>query len=285
MLADSYHSDLVAEIKAADFTFQSGRLTVHLAREFGFCYGVDRAVDYAYQARQRFPDQRVYPDRRDHSQPARQRPAARAGHPLPQRRRRIARRADAERRRHPAGLRHHRRAARDARRPRLHARRHDLRLGAERLEERQALRRGGLHVGHSRQVLARGDPGHRVAGPAGRQRPLPRRARPRPRRRSSATTSAAGGDRARTSWRAFERAVSPGFDPDLHLQRIGCANQTTMLSSESLEIGEMFREAMRDRYGDAELRRALPRLRHDLQRHAGPAGRRHRAARRRSRST
>ena len=47
--------------------------------------------------------------------------------------------------------------------------------------------------------------------------------------------------------------MSPGFDPDVHLQRIGCANQTTMLSSESLEIGEMFRAAMRDRYGDAEL--------------------------------
>jgi 4-hydroxy-3-methylbut-2-enyl diphosphate reductase len=35
--------------------------------------------------------------------------------------------------------------------------------------------------------------------------------------------------------------------------RVGCANQTTMLMSESLEIGEMFRAAMRDRYGDAEL--------------------------------
>ena len=31
-----------------------------LAREFGFCYGVDRAVDYAYQARKRFPDQQVF---------------------------------------------------------------------------------------------------------------------------------------------------------------------------------------------------------------------------------
>jgi 4-hydroxy-3-methylbut-2-enyl diphosphate reductase len=53
--------------------------------------------------------------------------------------------------------------------------------------------------------------------------------------------------------RRFEQAVSPGFDPDLHLQRIGCANQTTMLSSESVEVGEMFREAMRHRYGEAEL--------------------------------
>ena len=33
---------------------------VHLAQEFGFCYGVDRAVDYAYQTRARFPDQRVF---------------------------------------------------------------------------------------------------------------------------------------------------------------------------------------------------------------------------------
>src|SRR5262245_26896677 len=59
-LAENYHSALVEQIKSADFVYRRGRLTLHLAREFGFCYGVDRAVDYAYQTRQRFPDRSVY---------------------------------------------------------------------------------------------------------------------------------------------------------------------------------------------------------------------------------
>ena len=60
ILAETYHSQLVEDVKANDYTHRSGRLTVHLAREFGFCYGVDRAVDYAYQTRTRFPDRRVF---------------------------------------------------------------------------------------------------------------------------------------------------------------------------------------------------------------------------------
>ena len=59
-LARDYHSQFVSQIKDADHQMVSGRLTVHLAREFGFCYGVDRAVDYAYQTRRRFPDRTVY---------------------------------------------------------------------------------------------------------------------------------------------------------------------------------------------------------------------------------
>jgi len=59
-LARDYHSQLIAEIKSSNFTWRNGRLVVHLATEFGFCYGVDRAVDYAYQTRARFPDRRVY---------------------------------------------------------------------------------------------------------------------------------------------------------------------------------------------------------------------------------
>src|SRR5437867_7269540 len=60
MLAENYHSAIVDRIKAEDFTYRTGRLTIHLAKEFGFCYGVDRAVDYAYQTRERFPNRPVY---------------------------------------------------------------------------------------------------------------------------------------------------------------------------------------------------------------------------------
>src|SRR5262245_21425966 len=59
-LAAAYHSRIVDDVRDNDFRHNAGRLTVHLAREFGFCYGVDRAVDYAYQARRRFPDRNVF---------------------------------------------------------------------------------------------------------------------------------------------------------------------------------------------------------------------------------
>jgi 4-hydroxy-3-methylbut-2-enyl diphosphate reductase len=61
-----------------------------------------------------------------------------------------------------------------------------------------------------------------------------------------------GGDRGAFLAR-FKDAVSDGFDPDRDLSHIGLANQTTMLSSESLEIGEMLRAAVQDRYGPAGL--------------------------------
>jgi 4-hydroxy-3-methylbut-2-enyl diphosphate reductase len=42
----------------------------------------------------------------------------------------------------------------------------------------------------------------------------------------------------------FAKAASAGFDPDVHLARIGVANQTTMLARESLAIGEEVGQAM-----------------------------------------
>src|SRR5207247_1024242 len=50
----------------------------------------------------------------------------------------------------------------------------------------------------------------------------------------------------------FGQAASAGFEPERDLQHIGLANQTTMLMSESLEIGEMLKAAMLERYGATE---------------------------------
>jgi 4-hydroxy-3-methylbut-2-enyl diphosphate reductase len=46
-------------MKASDYTLTAGDVTIRLAREFGFCYGVERAVEYAYQTRHKFPERRI----------------------------------------------------------------------------------------------------------------------------------------------------------------------------------------------------------------------------------
>ena len=55
-----YHSRLVDRIRARGYTDVFGDVTVRLAQEFGFCYGVDRAIDYAYETVRKFPDRRIY---------------------------------------------------------------------------------------------------------------------------------------------------------------------------------------------------------------------------------
>ncbi|MFT7464323.1 MAG: 4-hydroxy-3-methylbut-2-enyl diphosphate reductase [Pseudohongiellaceae bacterium] len=40
----SYRSELIESLRAGDGTMSAGRVTVHTARSFGFCWGVDRAV-------------------------------------------------------------------------------------------------------------------------------------------------------------------------------------------------------------------------------------------------
>lgn len=53
--------------------------------------------------------------------------------------------------------------------------------------------------------------------------------------------------------RHFGQKCSAGFDPDHHLKRIGVVNQTTMLASETREIAQVLRQALADRYGQKQL--------------------------------
>jgi 4-hydroxy-3-methylbut-2-en-1-yl diphosphate reductase len=59
-LAADYDGNIVDLLRSHDFRLTVGDVTIRLAKEFGFCYGVERAVDYAYQTRRKFPDRRVF---------------------------------------------------------------------------------------------------------------------------------------------------------------------------------------------------------------------------------
>jgi 4-hydroxy-3-methylbut-2-enyl diphosphate reductase len=50
-----YRSELVERLRASGGQFSHGGLSIKLAKEFGFCYGVERAIDLAYAARNVFP--------------------------------------------------------------------------------------------------------------------------------------------------------------------------------------------------------------------------------------
>jgi 4-hydroxy-3-methylbut-2-en-1-yl diphosphate reductase len=249
-LAESYHSEIVDRIKQEDFTYRAGRLTVHLAREFGFCYGVDRAVDYAYQTRRRFPDRGVFLTGEIIHNPHVNDELRAMGIQF------LSGGTDAVER-----------------------------LGADdvvilpafgvTVAMLQQLDRRGctlidttcgsvLNVWKNVRRYAEGGYTSIIHGKVWHEE-------------TQATASQAvehGGrylvvfderetaavcDYLRTGrdhdafLARFAGAVSPLFEPDRDLQRIGLANQTTMLMSESLEIERMLKAAMLDRYGDRGL--------------------------------
>ena len=60
LLNRDYRSEVIDKIRENGNVLMADDLTLRLADEFGFCYGVDRAVDYAFQAREKFPDRSIY---------------------------------------------------------------------------------------------------------------------------------------------------------------------------------------------------------------------------------
>jgi len=244
-----YASALVDRMRAEGFSLTAGDLTFHLAREFGFCYGVDRAIEYAYETREKFPTRNLFltgeiihnprvngrlsdlgirflngtpggatfDDLRPDDVvllPAFGVPVATMG------------------RLREVGCivvdttcgsvlnvwKNVERYAKDGLTSLIHGK-------WDHEETRATSSRALLHPGGHYLVVA--DMAEAAVAADHVER---------------------GGDAA--AFRArFANAISPGFDPDVHLSRIGCANQTTMLAGESLAIAERMRQALVARFG------------------------------------
>lgn len=250
-LAASYDSTAVDEMRAGGFVQRRGRLTLHLAREFGFCYGVERAVDYAYQTRKRFPDKRVcLTGEIIHNPHVNDRLRAQGIKILTDPGADASTLGPSDVVILPAfGVSISDLVALEARGCTLvdttcgsvlnvwkNVRRYaqegftSVIHGKVKHEETRATASQAIQFpnGHFLIVLNESDA------------------------HLACNYIRDGGDRA-AFLAHFAAAISSGFDPDVHLARIGCANQTTMLMSESLAIGEMFRAAIRDRYGATDV--------------------------------
>ncbi len=60
VLESEYQSNLIQEIRDRNYTLTRGDVTIRLAESFGFCWGVERAVAIAYETRQHFPNQQIW---------------------------------------------------------------------------------------------------------------------------------------------------------------------------------------------------------------------------------
>ncbi len=60
VLKSEYESNLIKQIRENNYTLRQGDVTIRLAEAFGFCWGVERAVTMAYETRQHFPNQRIW---------------------------------------------------------------------------------------------------------------------------------------------------------------------------------------------------------------------------------
>lgn len=59
-VADHYQSSIVERVRSAGGILSIGNTTIRLAKQFGFCYGVERAIDLAYASRRVFPKNRIF---------------------------------------------------------------------------------------------------------------------------------------------------------------------------------------------------------------------------------
>jgi len=248
-----YRSGLVERIRASGHILSAGELTIKLAKEFGFCYGVERAIDLAYAACRAYPERRIFllgeiihnPEVND--QLRRMGIVTIAGRP----------RAEEINRLRPEDI-----VIVPA-------------FGTEVSTRRKLEEKGCLFVdttcGDVMSVWKRVRQYSKdsvtsiIHGKARHEETMATT--------SQARASGAGhylvvftlletdylchyivhGGSKEDFLERFKGAYSEGFDPDLHLQAIGVANQTTMLRGETEEVQRRLKAAMARKYGLAAL--------------------------------
>jgi len=253
-LTDDYHSAVVDEVRARGYALTVRDLTVRLAQEFGFCYGVDRAVEYAYETRAKFPGKQIFLVGEIIHNPHVNAKLAGMGIEI------IARSAAGEFDFGPV-------TADDAViLPAFGVTRDDFeRLGAagavlvdttcgsvlnvwKRVDSYARDAFTAIIHGKYQHEETKATASQVTQHPGGRY--LVVRNMAEARLVCDVIERGVGGEEL---GRRFRAAASPDFDPARDLVRVGIANQTTMLSSESLAIAAELRRAMMARYGAAEL--------------------------------
>ena len=239
-LAADYDGRVVDLLKSNDYLLSVGDVTIRLAREFGFCYGVERAVEYAYQTRRKFPDKRIWLVGEIIHNPHVNARLREMGIEilLP---------AKSEERRGKSEFDFSGIASEDvvimpafgrrsttSRAPRARVRARDTTCGS--VLEVEASRHARDVRRHPRQVLLT-----RRRATVSQTQKYPGAHYIVVRHMDEAKLVCdfiEGRVDASVIAEKFAQAVSPGFDPVKHLVKIGVANQTTMLARESLAIGE-----------------------------------------------
>jgi 4-hydroxy-3-methylbut-2-enyl diphosphate reductase len=254
VLDSEYGSSLVRLIRERDYRLDVGRIHFRLAKSFGFCYGVDRAVEYAYESREKFPDRHIYLLGEIIHNPH------------------VNRRLEAM---EIEFLHPNEEGVFDFRTvtpedvviiPAFGVTLHDFEtlreLGCilvdttcgsvlnvwKRVESYS--REGFTAIIHGKywheETRATSSQVKKYAG--GKQLIV------RDMEETDVVCAYIRGEGDRGAFmERFGHCASPSFDPDVHLERVGVANQTTMLASESLAIAARLGEAIADRYGAAEL--------------------------------
>lgn len=249
VLEQDYHSGLIEWLRSHDRLLVCGETSLRLAREFGFCYGVDRAVEYAYESRRQFPDRRIFiTGEIIHNPWVNDRLREMGIERLPAT-------GSIETRFSPVG------PEDVVVIPAFGIEQSDLeelkRIGAILVDTTcgsvlNVWKSVGRYAREGFTSIIHGKADHEETRATCSQVILRGGAylvvRDMQQTEIVARMIEKGGDPARFL-EIFAGAVSPGFDPDRDLRRVGLANQTTMLSSESLAIAERLRRSVAARHG------------------------------------